>query len=75
MAAQSLLMRGSGVQPNEEGERTVSSCVGLVAGEGDELEGRWRRIPSTDKTWVASSLTGNIWGCEHHSSSGLKGLR
>lgn len=53
----------------------MSSCVGLVAGEGDELEGRWRRIPSTDKTWVAFSLTGNIWECEHHSSSGRKGLR
>lgn len=40
MEAQALLMWDLGMQPNEEGERMVSSCVGLVAGEGGELEER-----------------------------------
>lgn len=38
VVAHTLSMSDSGMQPTEEGARTVSSCVGLVACERVELE-------------------------------------
>lgn len=53
-------MSDAGTQPAEEGERTVSSCVGLVACEGVGLEQRGSNAPTTDKTRLGFSFTTQV---------------